>query len=294
MSNPVMVSLDGSEKDARTLAVAAALANVADAGLHLVRVFDTPVESLSARAGALGVAAAANEVRAAMRTALAGAADGLTARTGRPVTWELLDGADVAGVLMRHAAERGAGLVVMGTRAAGAAGRTIRGSVADRMMRESPRPVVLVPPGADFMRGKEVTIGRVLVPLDDSVLAARSVDYLIGLPRAAELEYVLLEVLPRGAEEHERAQAEQRLGAAAARLRAGGARTVDIEVVEAKDAAAAITAEVRESLVELIAMSTRGAGGLRRMVLGSVAEGVVRASEVPVMLLTPTDLGGAP
>jgi nucleotide-binding universal stress UspA family protein len=33
-------------------------------------------------------------------------------------------------------------------------------------------------------------------------------------------------------------------------------------------------------------MSTRGASGLRRLVLGSVAERVVRHSEVPVVLVT--------
>ena len=290
MPNSVMVALDGSDKDARAMAVAAALADLAGAGLHLVRVFDTPVASLSARAGVLGVAAAARGLREAMRGALAGAADGLAASSGRPVTWEVLDGPDVAGALMRHAGERDARFVVLGTRAAGAAGRTLRGSVADRVMRESPRPVVLVPPGAEFMRGKQLRIGRVLVPLDGSALAAKSVDYLTGLPGARELEYVLLEVVPPG-DDAERALAEQRLDAAAARVRAGGVATVEVAVLAASDPSAAITAAVREALVELIAMSTRGAGGLRRMVLGSVAEGVVRTSEVPVMLLTPTDLG---
>jgi hypothetical protein len=79
MSNPVMVSLDGSQKDARAPAAAAALADLAGARLHLVRVFDTPPESLSARAGALGVVAAAGELREAMRRTLAGTADGLAA-----------------------------------------------------------------------------------------------------------------------------------------------------------------------------------------------------------------------
>jgi nucleotide-binding universal stress UspA family protein len=43
----------------------------------------------------------------------------------------------------------------------------------------------------------------------------------------------------------------------------------------------------------MIAMSTRGAGGLGRLVLGSVAQGVLRASELPVLLLTPRILAGA-
>jgi nucleotide-binding universal stress UspA family protein len=157
-------------------------------------------------------------------------------------------------------------------------------------MRESPRPVVLVPPGADFMRGRRVQIGRVLVPLDGSALAAKSVDYLMALPHADRLEYVLLEVIPPGAEQTKE-EAEQRLAIAADRARARGVRAVQTGVVEADGPAEAIAATVREALVELIAMSTRGAGGLRRFVLGSVAEGVVRVSEVPVLLLTPTDLG---
>lgn len=43
---------------------------------------------------------------------------------------------------------------------------------------------------------------------------------------------------------------------------------------------------IRGDLVEFIAMSTRGEGGLRRLMLGSVAEHVVRHSEVPVLLVT--------
>jgi nucleotide-binding universal stress UspA family protein len=291
MAKPVMVSLDGSEKDARALAVGAALAELAGTGLHLVRVFDTPVEGLSVRAGALGAVGAAGELRDDLRRALAGTADDLVASTGHPVTSEILDGADVPGVLMRAAAERDARVVVMGTRAAGAAGRALRGSVADRVMRESPRPVVLVPPGADRLRDKRIRIGRVLVPLDGSALAAGAVDYLLALPRADRLEYVLVEVVPPRSDGPARARAEQRLEAAAERVRARGAAAVEIAVLEARDPAAAIVGSVREALVDLIAMSTRGEGGLRRMVLGSVAEGVVRSSEVPVMLLTPSDVG---
>ncbi len=290
MSNPVMVSLDGSDKDARALAVAAALAEIANTGLHLVRVFDMPIETLSSRAGALGVAAAARTLRDTVRRELADAADGLATSSGRPVSWEVLDGADVPGVLTQHAAARDARLVVMGTRAAGAAGRALRGSVADRVMRESPRPVVLVPPGADRLGDKTIQVLRVLVPLDGSALAASSIEYLLALPHADRLEYALVEVVAASGADRARTEAEQRLDAVADRVRARGARA-EVAVLEASDPAAAIVASVREALVDLIAMSTRGAGGLRRMVLGSVAERVVRTSEVPVMLLTPADLG---
>jgi nucleotide-binding universal stress UspA family protein len=290
MSNPVMVSLDGSEKDARALVVGAALADVSGDDLHLVRVFDTPIASLSGRAGRLGVVDAARELRENVRRDTAHAAHRAAEDARRPVTWDVLDDVDVAGALTQHAAQRDARFVVMGTRAAGAVGRTLRGSIADRVMRESLRPVVLVPPAANFASGTRAQIARVLVPLDGSELSAKALDYLLALPHADRLEYVLLEVRPRGAE-RVAAEAEQRLAAAADRVRARGAQAVETAVVEADEPAEAITATIREALVDLIAMSTRGAGGLRRLVLGSVAEGVVRTSEVPVMLITPAGLG---
>ena len=70
-------------------------------------------------------------------------------------------------------------------------------------------------------------------------------------------------------------------------LRSRGVGRVDEIAGVASDAAVAIVDAVREVLPDAIAMSTRGAGGLGRLLLGSVAEGVVRRSELPVMLLTP-------
>src|SRR5262245_42458102 len=79
--------------------------------------------------------------------------------------------------------------------------------------------------------------------------------------------------------------AEEKLTTLAEPLRRQG-RHVDVRVIESPHAHAVILEAVRAELVELIAMTTRGAGGLRRVVLGSVAEQVVRGSEVPVLLVT--------
>src|SRR5688572_32697160 len=158
MTTTVLVPLDGSDKDERALPTAAALASIAGGDLHLIRVLDTPVDSLSPRARTMGVTDAALEIRAKMQRSVDGLADRLTADTGRPVTAEVAEGFDVARVLVDRAAEPGTDLVVMATRAAGALGRALRGSVADRVMRESPRPVVLVPPGAGDVRGKQIQL----------------------------------------------------------------------------------------------------------------------------------------
>jgi nucleotide-binding universal stress UspA family protein len=317
MTTTVLVPLDGSDKDERALPAAAALADLADGDLHLIRVLDTPVDSLSPRGRTLGVADAAREIRSDMEQSVRGIADRLMADTGRPVTAEIAEGFDVARVLVTRAAERGTDLVVMATRAPGALGRALRGSVADRVMRESPRPVVLVPPGAGDVRGKQIQLARVLVPLDGSALALSAIDHLLELDRASGLEYVLLEVVTSGFVvvpmesglpgwaantpilqayaglpdiAQARADAERRLIVVADRLRTQGAKAVRARVVEADDPAAAIIRAVREELVDFIAMSTRGSSGLKRFVLGSVAERVVRESDVPVLLVTPAEI----
>jgi nucleotide-binding universal stress UspA family protein len=175
-------------------------------------------------------------------------------------------------------------------------------------MRESPRPVVLVPAVADDVRAKPLQLRRVLVPLDGSELALATLEQLLSLNRAGELEYVLLEVVTSGFEPEsmiasaalqpfERladlapalARAEQRLNRVADRLRGHGVKDVRVRVAEAADPAVAIAGAARDESVDFIAMSTRGASGLKRFVFGSVAERVVRQSDIPVLLVTPTD-----
>jgi nucleotide-binding universal stress UspA family protein len=305
----VLVPLDGSDKDQHAISAAAAFADLADGDLRLVRVLDTPIESLSPRAQTMGGRNAAIELRGDMERSVRRIADRLIADTGRPVTAEVAEGFDVAGVLVARAAEPGTDLVLMATSAPGAIGRALRGSVADRVMRESPRPVVLVPPGLADRSGRGIQLRRVLVPLDGSPLSLSAIDELLALRGGNELEYVLLEVITSGFVSgappglggladsatipeayaglpdiaQARLAAEARLNGVADRLRAQGA-TVRVRVVESRDPAAAIKRAVRQEMADFVAMSTRGASGLKRLVLGSVAE---RASDVPVLLVTP-------
>ena len=69
----------------------------------------------------------------------------------------------------------------------------------------------------------------------------------------------------------------------AERLRTQGAKSVSVRVVENADPAAAINRLAREEQVDFVAMTTRGSSGLKRFVLGSVAERVVRDSNVAVL-----------
>lgn len=316
MTATVLVPLDGSDKDERAFPIAVNFAHLANGAVHLIRVLD---ESANAESGEAGAHAAdpSRRPRAITEQRVREAADRLVPVVQQPVTWEVADGPDVPAVLLQRAEQLNADLVVMATRAPSAVGRAIHGSVADRIVRESARPVVLVPPGAHFLRGKQVHLGRILVPLDGSDAALQVLTTLLRLPRVNELELVLLEVVapgwptdaepadapgpldlqeadedeelaPEPGRDHSLAeQAERRLEAVAAGVRARGA-DAEVRIVEADDPAAIIIAAVRQELVDLIAMTTRGASGLERLVLGSVATGVVRRSEVSVLLVRPT------
>src|SRR4051812_26023920 len=144
MHRPVMVALDGSEKDERAIAVGSALGRLSQSDLHFVRVVADSVEHSAAEAGLVRTTAAQ------------------TASSDGHNTHAVLHSPDVAAALIRHVVERDALLIVMATRAPSTTSRAIAGSVADEVMRESLRPVVLVPPGAGFLAGKQPTITRVL------------------------------------------------------------------------------------------------------------------------------------
>jgi nucleotide-binding universal stress UspA family protein len=291
MQQAVIASVDGSDKDDRAVVAATAIAKLADADLHVIRVIAVPTESVVAQAATIGIDKALVTGRREAQAQLADLVAGVTLRADHRVTFDVLEANDVVEAIIGQAVQHNARAVVMATRAPSAVGRVMVGSVADRVVRESPRPVVVVPPGAAFRRGREVQFARVLVPQDGSSLAFRCIEYLIELPHAKELEYVLIEVAHS---EENLAEAATRLKQTAVWLRSRGVRSVETVIADASDAAAAIIGAVREVLPDIIAMSTRGSSGLGRLILGSVAEGVVRGSELPVLLLTPKVLAEWP
>jgi nucleotide-binding universal stress UspA family protein len=60
-----------------------------------------------------------------------------------------------------------------------------------------------------------------------------------------------------------------------------------LDLVRTGDSAAGILSSALEKNIDLIAMTTHGRSGIARMVLGSVAEQVVRKAQLPVLLTRP-------
>jgi nucleotide-binding universal stress UspA family protein len=133
-----------------------------------------------------------------------------------------------------------------------------------------------------------IRLTTILVPLDSSPLAERALPYAVELARASKGWLLLVRVTaPTGllVPETER-DVEVELGSVAAELR-DSRIAVDTAICHAYDleTGRAIADIARRRRADLIVMSTHGRGGLRRSLFGSVADQVVRAAEVPLMLI---------
>jgi nucleotide-binding universal stress UspA family protein len=141
----------------------------------------------------------------------------------------------------------------------------------------------------------------VLVPLDGSRLAeaalVSAVDLVkvstgatLLLVRAAEASTLLPGTDPTDAQVVVVREAEAYLEAVAARLAEQGVTRVKTSVWYGPPAPAIVeAAEVAKA--DLIVMSTHGRSGLGRLIVGSVAESVVRGTRRPILLVRDT---GAP
>jgi nucleotide-binding universal stress UspA family protein len=134
---------------------------------------------------------------------------------------------------------------------------------------------------------------RVLVPLDGSPFAELALPQAVALLRGPRATLILLRAAtapPRPGIDPSEAQAavmreaESYLEAVAARLYDEGVVRV-VRSVWYSSPAKAIVEAARVRRVNVIVMSTRGRRGLGRLLRGSVAEAVLRATRTPIMLV---------
>lgn len=141
---------------------------------------------------------------------------------------------------------------------------------------------------------------KILVPLDGSELAEQVLPLVIELASHADTQIILLRVpdvaiyetmmnvpdLNIQVREQADQEAREYLARMGEQLRARGLQT---QTVIAQEGAiyATILNTARELGADLIAMSTHGRSGLARLVMGSVADDVVRHADLPVLLVRP-------
>lgn len=204
--------------------------------------------------------------------------------------------------IITMARESGCDLIAMSTRGRSILTSGLLGSVTYRVIHESTVPVLAIAPERGRLHPEAADrINRVVVPLDGSAFAETVLPYATTLARRMGLTMTLLRVLPDDApifgdsislvdmlaavEEEATEGANKYLAGVARRVRESGL-TVD-EVLLRGKASSGITEYAKATEHSMIALTTHGRSGVSRLLLGSVAEAVVRESGCPVLVVRP-------
>lgn len=178
-------------------------------------------------------------------------------------------------------------LVVMGTQGRAGVARWFIGSVAEKIVRHAPVPVVTVRPDAE----PSAEVSKILVPVDFSENSQRAVAA-AGDMKGPRSSLVLLHVVVNPAfsglypGEYVRLFGVDPELPARVRTRMKEwmeGQPFEAEVREAEDVAECILETAKERSCDLIVIGTRGLTGFDYFLMGSVAEKVVRFSPVPVL-----------
>ena len=190
-------------------------------------------------------------------------------------------------------------LIAMATHGRSGAKRWLLGSVAEKVLRGTTNPLFLVRAAAAQASPQRI-INSIVVPLDGSLLAEQMLPTVSSWARALDVEVTLIRAfefpaavyygseayLPNydALREESRKEAADYLKQKAESLIGDGVRTVSTLTMEGP-AAEEIISYARTAPRAVVAMSTHGRAGVRRWILGSVTEKVVRHGEDPVLVV---------
>jgi nucleotide-binding universal stress UspA family protein len=200
------------------------------------------------------------------------------------------------GAIVDYADKVGVQQIVMATHGYGGISRWVHGSVAERVLQSASVPVLLMRAGEK--KDQPLTCRRILVPLDGSPVAEQVLDPVAAVAQALDARLVLLRVpivqasgsligewhLPLdGAFETTGQTARAYLDRVAEQLQAQGIQV--FTAIRTGAVADSIVDYAEANQIDLIAMCTHGRTGLGRWTLGSVADRVLRAGGVPILLV---------
>jgi len=215
------------------------------------------------------------------------------ARTGVEITSHLVRSLAPGEAIVESAENLGCDLIVTGTHGRRGLSHLLLGSVAERVVRTSSVPVLTVRSDAAI---NPEGITRILVPHDFSEASATAIRYAADWARALGAEITLLhvvepvvypefysvDVLTDDLMERLKTRSKEALH----KVAAGLAETVPTHTAVAVGRAAdTITAYVDPAKFDIVVMATRGLSGLEHVLLGSVAESVLRRCRVPMLTI---------
>jgi nucleotide-binding universal stress UspA family protein len=287
----VLCPVDLSDTSRRAFSYATAVARSHQARLSVLQVMDWSVPAGAGELPAL-LTVAEEQERAALASLNELVAPAYAAGVPTEICLE-------TGPVVRHILDRAvtvsADLIVMGTHGRGGVERLILGSVAEKVLRKAPCPVLTVPPGAHAVAAAPFT--TILCAVDFSKTSAAAARYARGLAAASHARLLLVHVIewPFGhaVAPDPTGELRQRLDIEASAELAAFAR--DIGDVPAGGASVVLAGAPKREILrlaeaeqaDLIVLGVSGRGAVELAVLGSTSHGVIREAACPVLTCNP-------
>ncbi len=299
----IMLATDGSPEAEHAGGTAAVLSEKIGAELHVVYVEPMP-DPLSwpearvmsphlqedIRERAEDQARATLESEAEKIRTMGGKISGVHARTGRPDA-----------EIVRAAEELGAGLVVIGSRGLGPVRRAVLGSVSRSVVHHAHSSVLVV-------RDEHRLPGRLMLAVDGSRQARVATEaaveisastgsglhVVVVMPTAEHLygPHVYSEEIKQSVREHAEDDVRAFLDEQVGWIEAHGGEVEDTHIAVGRPDAE-IVKLAEELRAGLTVVGSRGLGGVRRALMGSVSDSVVRHAHGPVLVVRSEEEPGA-
>jgi nucleotide-binding universal stress UspA family protein len=288
----ILVALDGSQAAEGVLPIVDRIATATHARVVLLAAVDKPRDWGGDTGGDLK--GERHEAESYLRRIQAE----LASATGNDVETEVVE-SEPAAAILAIAAKQQPDLIAMTTHGRSGVARWVLGSVAAKLLHSTHTPLLVVRPPDDGTQSKPAELNNFLVSLDGSEMAASVLPFTADLARSlgasitlfhAVIEPVMTYAGAGAAFDPEalkgmEAGAHEYLATLARDLEGKGLKTDrSVAIGNATDG---IVWAAERGGADLILMSTHGRSGVGRMVLGSVADAVVRRTSLPVILVRP-------
>lgn len=300
-SKQILFPTDFSQYANHAFAYAVALAKKRGGTIHMVNVLDVNLFTLGSGHGVWLAGSDMERVEQSMREHAEERLEHLSHQAeqhGVVAKQHIVKGAPAAAI-SQQAVILGCGLIVLATHGRSGVDRIVFGSTAERVMRESPIPVLAIKhPEHEFVERPELEVGlkRVLFPTDFSPYSEKGLPYAVHLAKefgatlvvlhVNDLPLVIPEYLPelstsptQDLEEYGR-ESLARLASTITEVPVESTQVTGRPHVE-------IAKVVEEQSIDLVVMPTHGRTGVSHLLLGSVAEKVIRAAKCPVLTVRP-------
>ncbi|MBI3854842.1 MAG: universal stress protein [Planctomycetes bacterium] len=306
MFERILIPLDGSPRAELILSQVARILHREDSEILLLRVVDVPTS-----VGRVDLTQLRNEEREGAQRYLHDMTRRFANKSDK-VHARIAEGSP-ADVILETARTEGATLIAMSTHGRSGVARWALGSVAEKVARAADVPVLLVRSFRRSSKGdlepivpEELPFRRILVPVDGSVTSMSVIGPTEKFAQLYGSDILTLHVLPPfvapspvlpGMEagvplmrpEPLPSEKDEVTAKAAERFRQAGLNVSRL-TVEGEPASEILDLSTNRGM-DLIALGTHGRSGVSRWALGSVAERVLRSTEVPLLLVRTPSAG---